>query len=125
VSAATVIMNQPCGRPSVSGRTPGRRDVPRRRTSVRSRLALAMNIHTALDNSEPSAFGHDCHAAALMLALRLMMAGTLAAPGRLPVAWRAVILLDDVSRQSAICGHREALLFGPRTDLAATVAAGC
>ena len=92
---------------------------------MRSRPTLAMNKHTGLDNSEPSAFRHACHATALLVALRLTGADTLAAPGRLPVAWRAVILLDDVSRQSAMRGDLEALLFGPCTDLTATVAAGC
>ena len=84
-----------------------------------------MNKHTALDNSEPGAFRHACHAAPLLVGLRRTGADTLAAPGRLPVAWRAIILLDDMSRQPAMCGHVEALPFGPCTDLAATVAASC
>jgi hypothetical protein len=42
-----------------------------------------------------------------------------------PSRGRAVILLDDVSRQATMRSHLEALLFGPCSDLAATVAASC
>jgi hypothetical protein len=93
--------------------------------SVRSRSALAMNKHTALEYSERALSGPPVVPQILLVVLRLTGGDTLAARGRLPVAWRAVILLDDVSRQSAMCGHLEALPFGPCTDMAATVAALC
>ena len=94
--------------------------------SVRSRPALAMNNIRLLSTRSRPLPGPPVVPQILLVALRLTGGGALAARrGRLPVVWRAFILLYDVSRQSAMRGHVEALLFGPCTDLAAAPAAGC